>query len=87
MVRLPRPYIRLLIVEQAPNLIVKPALMALAIRYCHTQSAPVLFDLKLNLKPWSDDMGELIRIAASMVRELKDSQKRRAVAFKTVLSQ
>ena len=65
-------------------MVFEPALMALAIRHCHSSKAPVLFDQHKDIKATRDDMGEPIRIVAAMVRELRNSAKKREVAFKSV---
>ena len=71
--------------EQAPNLVFKPALLSSAIRCTHTQSAPILFDLSQNLAAWADKVGERIRIAAAMVRDMRDCDRARERACRTVL--
>ena len=70
--------------EQAPNLVFKPALLSSAIRCAHTQSAPILFDLSHNLAAWADKVGEQVRIAAAMVRDMRDCDRARERACRTV---
>ena len=76
----------LFIEEEAPNLVIKKKLLEGAIRFSHTQTNPVMFDLSRDLVTFAEDTGEYIRIAAAKLRELGDSQAKREAAFRVALT-
>ena len=69
--------------HEAPNLLFKPSHLTASIRYCHTGTAPVLFDLTKDLNQFSYDMRERVLIGAAMLRELHDSSLARDRAYRS----